>query len=224
MQNPAPQIEPLPASGGVWPGEKVRRIAAFRRLRASVPHYLESAMRSDCADLIRAVATRQDRKAFAALFAFYGPRIKASLLRSGVHAGAAEDLAQETLFAVWQKAALFNPQRGSASAWVYTVARNLCVDHLRRDRLERLHSFQALAEPEEPERPDEMVQYAELRQQVNGALNRLSEEQLRVVKMAFFEDCSQSVIAKRLDMPLGTAKSHLRRAMVRLRKYLGDLS
>ena len=57
--------------------------------------------------------------AFAALFGFYAPRIKTMLMRTGASADAAEEFAQETLLSVWRKAAIFDPARSSASAWIY---------------------------------------------------------------------------------------------------------
>src|SRR5580692_9874589 len=82
---------------------------------------------------IRAIALRQDRAAFASLFEFFAPRIKAMLMRSGATADAAEDVAQEALLTVWRKAAYFTPERASAAAWIFTIARNLRIDRLRGD-------------------------------------------------------------------------------------------
>ena len=76
----------------------------------------QAAAGNNAADWIRAIAERGDRAAFASLFEFYAPRIKAMLTRLGAAADAAEDLAQETLLTVWRKAAYFDPERASAAA------------------------------------------------------------------------------------------------------------
>ncbi|MGE0564958.1 MAG: sigma-70 family RNA polymerase sigma factor [Pseudolabrys sp.] len=176
------------------------------------------------AQMIVAVAVRQDRTAFAALFAHYAPRIKAMLMRMGVDAGSAEDIAQDTMVAIWRKAALFDASRASASAWIFAIARNLRIDRLRRDNRARMHEIYELVEPEEPERPDSALAVAESGERVQAAMKHLSAEQLHVVTLSFFEGRSHGDIAARLGLPLGTVKSRLRLAMARLREHLGDLS
>src|SRR6201999_2797493 len=84
--------------------------------------------------LIVAIAQCQDREAFAQLFQYFAPRVKAYLKRAGLNDAAAEEIAQETLLAVWRKAALFDPVGLSASGWIFTIARNLRIDLLRRER------------------------------------------------------------------------------------------
>jgi RNA polymerase sigma-70 factor, ECF subfamily len=176
------------------------------------------------ADLISAIAVSQDRFAFAALFELYAPRIKSMLMRIGATPEAAEDIAQETLLMVWRKAAYFDPGRASASAWVYTIARNLRIDLLRRDKRAKLHALYDKVEPEEPERPDGALDAMEREHRVRAALGQLSDEQIRVVQLSFFEGRPHRDISEHLDIPLGTVKSRLRLAMNRLTEFLGDLS
>ena len=76
----------------------------------------------------------RDRAAFAALFAHFAPRVKAWLMRQGAPPAQAEDLAQEALLMVWRKAPLFDPAKASAGTWVFTIARNLRIDAIRRER------------------------------------------------------------------------------------------
>src|SRR6202012_3235543 len=83
--------------------------------------------------LIAIVASRGDRDAFAALFRHFAPRVKALMMRSGIAASAAEELAQETMLAVWRKASYFDPARAGAATWIFTIARNLRIDRLRRE-------------------------------------------------------------------------------------------
>lgn len=84
--------------------------------------------------LIHAIGARQNRTAFAELFVYFAPQIKGFMLRSGASDAIAEELAQETMLAVWRKAALFNPASGSAAAWIFTIFRNLRIDAHRRER------------------------------------------------------------------------------------------
>jgi RNA polymerase sigma-70 factor (ECF subfamily) len=176
------------------------------------------------ADWIRAVAIRRDRAAFAALFGLYAPRIKAMLMRMGATAEAAEDVAQETLLTIWRKAAQYDPHRASASAWVFTIARNLRIDRLRRDTRAKFFALGATIEPEEQERPDGSLDMAQREERVRAVLGALPQDQVRVVQLSFFEGRAHGEIAKFLDLPLGTVKSRLRLAMSRLRNLLGELT
>ena len=179
----------------------------------------------DPADLIEAIAARQDRAAFAALFEMYAGKIKAWLMRRGATAEAAEDVAQETLIAVWRKAATFDRSRASVSAWVFTIARNARIDRLRRDQRSRQHHlYYGFDETEGPEPPDSVLDSTERQARVRAALGELSEDQIRVVQLSFFEGRAHGDIARLLDIPLGTVKSRLRLAMNRLRPFLGDLT
>ena len=84
--------------------------------------------------LIEAVATRRDRAAFVALFEHFAPRVKTFMLRSGASEATAEEIAQETMLTVWRKADSFVPGSAGAAAWIFTIARNLRIDALRRER------------------------------------------------------------------------------------------
>jgi RNA polymerase sigma-70 factor (ECF subfamily) len=179
------------------------------------------------AALIEAVALRQDRDAFAALFAHFAPRIKAFMLRSGASAQSADELAQETLLAIWSKARLFDPTSTGAAAWIFTIARNLRIDGLRRqkrtptyDTAEVDLEFQVDAGPQ----PDAGLAASQLELRVRHALLELSEDQFQVIELSFFEEKAHAEIAQALSIPLGTVKSRLRLAMNRLRGLLGDFS
>jgi RNA polymerase sigma-70 factor (ECF subfamily) len=82
--------------------------------------------------LLQRVAHDHDPRAFSELFLKYGPRVKAMMMRQGADAGTAEDIAQDTMLAVWRKAHLFAENKGSITTWIYTIARNLRIDRLRR--------------------------------------------------------------------------------------------
>lgn len=170
---------------------------------------------------IRAIALSGDRNAFCALFDFFAPRIKTIMLRRGFSADLAEDIVQDTMLAVWTKAHLFDPSRGRAAAWVFTLASNLSIDHVRKRKRQARDATQ---EPDEAVAlsPAEIFETAESEARVGGVLGDLSAEQRQVVQLAFFEDLPHSSIAQRLDIPLGTVKSRIRLALARLRQSLGD--
>lgn len=174
---------------------------------------------TELAGLVVAIARDQDRAAFSRLFNHFGPRLKTFYVRGGTPAGVAEDLVQETMLAVWRKAAYYDPSRAGASTWIFTIARNLRIDLARRDRRP------PAAPPEEPEHPptlEEVVLSGERDERVRNALVRLSEEQASILRLAFYAEKSQSEIADALRIPLGTVKSRVRLAMKRLRVLLED--
>jgi RNA polymerase sigma-70 factor (ECF subfamily) len=177
----------------------------------------------DLSSLIEALAINRDRAAFAVLFDHFAPRIKGFLMRGNLPAGAAEDLAQETLLTVWRKAHQFDSSRASASAWVFAIARNLRIDGARRESRAMLLDFEMSEESASPTLPDDDILVGQRDQQVRAALAQLSGEQTRVVQLSFFEGKPHADIADELKIPLGTVKSRLRLAMKRLRELLVDL-
>jgi RNA polymerase sigma-70 factor (ECF subfamily) len=176
------------------------------------------------ASLIEAIAADQDREAFAALFDYFAPRIKGFLIRSNTPPAAAEELAQEALLMVWRKAGQYDRTKAGASAWIFTIARNLRIDVARREQRGRLLDLEATDEAEPPTPPDAMLLTGEREQRVHAALAHLSDDQLRVVRLSFFEGKAHADIASELELPLGTVKSRIRLAMSRLRELLGDLT
>jgi RNA polymerase sigma-70 factor (ECF subfamily) len=175
--------------------------------------------------LIGAIAARQDRDAFAEVFSYFAPRVKAYLQRSGASETQAEEVAQETMLSVWRKAALFNPASAGAATWIFTIARNARIDAIRRERRGgaiRVGEVEAEYEIDSAPAPDARLVAAEGEARVRAALTQLSEEQLRVVRMSFFEELAHAEIAGALKIPLGTVKSRLRLAMKRLRGLLDE--
>jgi RNA polymerase sigma-70 factor (ECF subfamily) len=176
---------------------------------------------AEAADLIEAIANRQDRGAFATLFRHYAPRIKAFVMRGGADAETAQEVAQEALIMVWRKAASFDRARASAATWIYTIARNKRIDLLRRTGRPPVEAEDWLAvfAPEE-EDADKSVLAGQTYTRVKELLGGLSADQLVVIRKAFFEDKTHTAIAAELGLPLGTVKSRIRLALRRLRDGL----
>jgi RNA polymerase sigma-70 factor, ECF subfamily len=169
---------------------------------------------------VRRVAASRDQASFAALFAHFAPRLKSFMMRKGTTSEQAEDLVQETMIALWSKAALYAPEKGSVTTWVYTIARNLRIDKARR--LSSVHftdidDYDA-ASDDAPE--DERLNRAQEDGHVAKALNLIPPEQREILVLSFIEDVPQSEIAGRLNLPLGTVKSRMRLAYRRLRSLL----
>jgi RNA polymerase sigma-70 factor (ECF subfamily) len=179
---------------------------------------------ADLARLIEAVAAERDRQAFTALFDYFAPRIKAVLMRSNTPPAAAEELAQDAMLTVWRKAAQFDRTRAGASAWIFTIARNLRIDIARREQRGKVLDLESSEFLQPPQQPDEELDTDQREQLVRVALSQLSNEQMRVVRLSFFEGKAHGDIARELELPLGTVKSRIRLAMNRLRDLLGDLT
>jgi RNA polymerase sigma-70 factor (ECF subfamily) len=166
---------------------------------------------------IEKVAQGRDQQAFRTLFLTFGPKVKAMMLRCGADAETAEEIAQETMIAVWRKAHLFAASKGSVSTWIYTIARNLRIDRIRRQHVWQAYGdgFPELAS--EDELPEARLAREQEEASVLAALDALPLEQRQVIQLAFVDGLSHSQIARRLRVPLGTVKSRVRLAYQKLR-------
>lgn len=173
--------------------------------------------------LLAGVAER-DRRAFEELFLYFGPRIKALMIKSGADHTLADDLVQDVMMTVWRKVKLYSPERGSVSAWIFTIARNARIDRLRKGSSQPYEDLEDLElASDEADAADELlaVQQAE---RIAGALTQLPGEQREVIEMAYIEDMPQTAIAEKLELPLGTVKSRMRLAYVKLKAELEDVT
>jgi RNA polymerase sigma-70 factor (ECF subfamily) len=171
-------------------------------------------------ELLLAVGRSQDIDAFEALFRHFSPRVKAYMSRSGGSASA-EELMQETMVAVWRKASLYDPSKGAASTWIFAIARNLRIDAYRRERRPEFDFNDPAFVPDADPAADMVMTAFEDAGRVQRAMASLPEDQAAVLKLSFFEDQSQSAIATALNVPLGTVKSRMRLAFVKLRAVIG---
>lgn len=164
---------------------------------------------------VHAVRDNQDRRAFAELFAYFAPRVKSFLMKSGASPDLAEECTQEVMATLWNKAHMFDPTKASVSTWIFTIARNRKIDILRKQRR---------PEPEElpwgPEAEPDQVEAMGLQQeteQLGQAMATLPAEQRELIERAYFGELSHSQIAAETGLPLGTIKSRIRLALERLR-------
>ena len=175
------------------------------------------------ADLVEAVARRRDGDAFAQLFAYYGPRVKAYFRRLGTADDAAEELMQDVMLTLWRRAEMFDRNRASVATWLFTVARNRRVDVLRREYRPQVDANDpALVGSAAPPAADERLEADQAERRLRQALATLPAEQAEMVRQSYFRDRSHSVIAEEMRLPLGTVKSRLRLALARLRSALKD--
>ncbi|MGN6148570.1 MAG: sigma-70 family RNA polymerase sigma factor [Rhizomicrobium sp.] len=178
------------------------------------------ALPADMTALLAVVGAKRDRAAFEILFSHFAPRVKSYLLRGGAGMALADDLVQEAMLTIWRKAEMFDPTKASASTWIFTIARNLRIDAIRRERRPQFDPSDPALVPEDEAPPDaQMVRDGE-DARVRDALTDLSAEQAQVIQMSFFAEKTHSQIARELGLPLGTVKSRLRLAMARIKSAL----
>jgi RNA polymerase sigma factor (sigma-70 family) len=210
-----PARAPMPARG-----DRLERMATPRR--AGAP--LRMPTTDELEGWMRAVATAADRTAFAALFRHYAPRVKGFLVRSGTSDGVAEELAQEAMAVLWRRAASFDPRRAQLSTWLFTIARNLCIDHHRRQGGATTVAYDETLfdddRADDTPGPDERMATAQRERRVRDALGSLPPEQAEVLRLSFFDDQPHARIAEVLGIPLGTVKSRIRLAVAQLRRLL----
>ena len=177
----------------------------------------------DPADLVARIALKQDRSALADLFGLYGPRVKSMMLKLGAPDALAEDLVQETFLTVWRKAQLYSSQRGAPSTWIFTIARNLRIDQLRRQSNKPYEDLETVELASDVPMGSAIAERNQVVDRVGKALKTLSPEQQEVVRLSFIHDMPHAEIAEKVGIPLGTVKSRLRLAYERLRPLLEDL-
>jgi RNA polymerase sigma-70 factor (ECF subfamily) len=173
----------------------------------------------DWASEMLAIATRQDRDSFLRIYDHFAPRLCMYLCGTGLPRAIAEELAQDAMLRLWQHAGGYDPARSAVSTWLFRIARNLLIDRQRRERVRPQPAGEAIAiEPaSEASSTEDHADHAQLQRRIDA----LSPVQARLIRMSYFEAKSHQDIASELGLPLGTVKSHLRRAFMRLQ---GDMA
>lgn len=175
------------------------------------------------ADLAARVANDRDKQAFAELFHHFAPRVNAFLIRLNLDNGSAEEMTQEIMVTLWNKAHMFDPAKSSLPTWIFRIARNRRIDAVRRQKTAQLDPHDPMLLPSEPEHADVGIDAVTREARVREALEGLPEDQVKLIRLAFFTGMSHSQISKETGLPLGTVKSRIRLAFNRLRGVLEHL-
>ena len=167
---------------------------------------------------------REDPAAIDALYSEYSGTVFAYLIQALGDRSAAEDVHQQVFAEVWQRAGSYDPERAGLLTWVLMMARSRAIDHMRRRRRR--------PEPRDPARvasladarsarvsPTDMVIE---RWRVAHLLKRIPRDEAELLRMRFYEDLSQTEIADRTEIPLGTVKMRMTRALTRLRDLIDE--
>lgn len=171
-------------------------------------------------ELMRAFA-RRDSSAAEEMYGKFAPRVFGLGMVMLGNSAQAEDLVQDTFVKIWRNAASYDSQRGSLDTWVLLIARSLAIDLLRRRVLEH----RILAGQEDPEvspdaGPDEVAETRDLADRARRAMETLSPGQRAALELAYFGGKTSAEVAELEGIPVGTAKTRIRTALVKLREAL----
>jgi RNA polymerase sigma-70 factor (ECF subfamily) len=170
------------------------------------------------AEKLLARVANGDRDAFSELYDRYASAVYGACLRVLREQYAAEDAAQEAFAALWRHAGAFDAARGAAGAWIGRVARNAALDASRRRAL-RVTAPEVEA-ADDSENPEDLAVAADEAFQLRVALDALPERERDVLALAYGEGLTQSEIAERLRLPLGTVKTRTRSGLARLAEHV----
>jgi RNA polymerase sigma-70 factor (ECF subfamily) len=134
----------------------------------------------------------------------------------------AEEILQEVFVLVWTRAETYNVSIGPPAAWLVRVARNRAIDRLRANNV-RLRAVESAPEPEPAESPESRAGVSEQQRAVARALESLPPDQRVLIEQAYFLGLSQSELAERFKLPLGTVKTRIRTGMLALRELLSQV-
>jgi RNA polymerase sigma-70 factor (ECF subfamily) len=176
----------------------------------------------DLDDLLRRTA-EGDQGAFSGFYDHMAPRVLGLVRRVLVDIAQSEEVTQEVFLEAWQSAARFDPNKGRATTWIMTMAHRRAIDRIRASQAARDRDT-AVGIRDLPAAYDQVAETVEIRvehERVEAAMATLSEAQRHAITLAYYGGLSQSEVAAELGIPLGTAKTRLRDAMIRLREELG---
>ena len=163
-----------------------------------------------------------DRKAFHEVYRRTSAKLFGVCLRIFAEREEAEDVLQEVYVSVWHKAGQFDPARASPITWLVTMARNRAIDRLRARGRRITTPIETIEEPadESASALDCMIE-TEGETRIEYCLGRLSDGDATLIRTAFYEGATYNELAERSRQPLGTIKSRIRRAFLKLRECLG---
>lgn len=176
------------------------------------------------AKLMAEVASTRCRASYAKLFSHFAPRLKSYAMAQIKNEAIAMEVVQDTMTNVWHKAHLFDSAKGTASTWIFTIARNIHFDYLRKqkNRKEDVCSddlWPVLMDQVSDDRID-LLEDRTCVDQIHALLENLPPKQQTVIKAIYIEGKSQQEVADALGIPLGTVKSRARLALQRLREMI----
>lgn len=170
------------------------------------------------------VAAHHDQEAFSELFLHFGPKIKAyGMSLNSIHTSPemADELVQEVMIKVWEKAKYFKAEKANVSTWIFAIARNCRIDYLRKmKRITSPLSAEDLWPAFEEPAPEALTELAHGGMQIERVVDGLPTEQVTILREVYIEGKTHAEVASESGLPLGTVKSRLRLAMEKLKNHL----
>ena len=223
---PARNVESFPLVGprcrAPWSGLKSRRSTIWSQQRAAASARQTPPPPSLPLPEVLAATARGDRRAFAELYQLTKSRLYAITLALLRQQDAAEDVLQETYLAVWRTAGQYQPGRAPVMVWLMAIARHRAIELLRqrRRRAAETHAESLAEDALQIPDPSPAPAVDHLAHAIQECLRRLSDDQSAAIKLAFFHGHSHEELAARLQTPLGTVKSWVRRGLLQLKGCL----
>jgi RNA polymerase sigma-70 factor (ECF subfamily) len=177
--------------------------------------------RADIALLDRIVA--RDERAVADLYDAHSRLLYGLILRIVRDRSEAEEVLQEVFVQVWTRAETYNAGLGSPAAWLVRIARNRAIDRLRANNV-RLRAVESAPLPEAGANPETQAAVSEQQRAIARALDALPADQRMLIEHAYFMGLTQSELADRFSLPLGTVKTRIRAGMIALRQQLSQMA
>lgn len=176
------------------------------------------------AQALERIGNERDREAFIELFEYFAPRIKSYLVKGGMNYERADDVAQDVMLSIWQKAHSYDRRQAAASTWIFTIARNKRIDVLRKAARPEPDPHDPLMMPAgaRGDKPEEAMAASQDINQLMRAIEILPEDQASLLRKSFFEDKTHVEIAEDTGIALGTVKSRIRLAIEKLRHSLEE--
>jgi RNA polymerase sigma-70 factor, ECF subfamily len=190
--------------------------------RLREPDDAQAKRRAEDVALLARIVDR-DERAVEALYARYaGPLYSLAYQVTGAERFA-QDVVQEVFIALWRDAARFDPARGAVAPWLFSLARHKAIDLVRREANVRKRTAEVDLELHEADDDVDHETWLRIRRErVHAAIEGLTPAQREALELAFFSGLTHVEVADRLGIPLGTAKTRIRSALLRLRDILGD--
>jgi len=231
MLAPSRSFAPALLGAGVDPLSRPPAIVRYHRAAGSTrsrdarlqePEDARARRRADDAELLARIVAK-DERAVEGLYARYsGPLYSLAYQVTGAERFA-QDVVQEVFVALWRDASRFDPERGAVAPWLFSLARHKAIDLVRREA--NIRKRTADVDLEFHESADDVDHETWLnfrRERVRAAIEELTPAQREALELAFFGGLTHVEVSDRLGIPLGTAKTRIRSALLRLRDILGD--
>ena len=164
-----------------------------------------------------------DRAAFPELYDRFAGKVyglSLRVLRNNAHA---EEVTQETMLEVWRKATQYDPARGSAAAWIMTIAHRKAIDRVRSEQSARRREERVAVRDLSVDDPGEAAELSLNRERLRNAMVDLTDLEREAIELAYYGGYTYREVADRLGAPLGTVKTRMRAGLARLRVSLGDV-